>query len=230
MNQWYCKDFIVAGSPMLSASCSLYSVVTRTATLAPLKSLQYASLRLLLCGLLATVSACSLGSRPAGGFHASTDPGDEQSSLYVYRTSTVANTLYSTEVSVDESIVFNIDAGQLRHLKLATGPHRIELHTKDSIHGRKKINIDMQAGETYYLKITTSLKLGDGTNYQPYERRFDLQPVDARTAITQINNCCYTETPAATLDKQSESAQKERPGEGNKAEFSIDKTSNPFSH
>ena len=194
---------------------------------------RYTGHLLLTACLCLSLAACANHSKkpePATTFQPATNTRSQQSSLYLYRTSTSTNWLYSTEIAIDDSHLFEIKPGQMRHLVLDNKTHRIKLLTDEQFSGQQQIDLAMQAGRTYFLRVSTSLKLDGSSNFQPYKRSFDLQLVESQQAIKQINECCYTEKTQQKTVVTEDSVQHENSVDDSKNGFSVDKTSNPFSH
>ncbi len=150
------------------------------------------------------------------------------SGLYIYRPPAMANRLYSTKIVIDNNNTLPIKLGQLKHLNLKPGQHQISLLTADEFKGKHKLRLIMHAGENYYLRIKTTLKLSTDSDYKPYKRSFNLQQINETTAIAQINKCCYSRK---VSNKTKAAGTKSNNVQENKgAAFSVDKTSNPFLH
>ena len=167
-------------------------------------------------------------------------PGAQQAGLYIYRPPSMSNALYTSDIAIDAtgpnapdldtkiSQQISLKNGQLKHLQLPAGAHTVTLLAAGNFSHNQPVTLTMKTGETYYLRIATSLKIDQSAGYQPYQRRFDLQQVSTDRAIAQINDCCFS---ARSLKKSARAAQPpaqkastEKPG------FSVDKTQNPFSH
>jgi len=191
---------------------------------------------LLFCVLLSTTSACSLNintsdnNDASAGFQPAAITRAQQANLYVYRPTTMTNGLYSTEISVDDEHIFMVKLGHLKHLKVPAGQHQIKLDTDSNIIDQQQLDVVMEAGKSYYFSITTSLKIDSGANFKPYKRQFDLQPVESTIAIKQITDCCYSDKVAQKAPEPDTLIKKDTAIEENDATFSVDKTSNPFSH
>jgi len=192
--------------------------------------------KLLLCALLATTTACSLNINTSNpnditeNFKPAPITKANQANLYVYRPTTMTNGLYSTEISVDDEHVFMVKLGQLKRLKVPAGQHQITLETDSNIIGQQRLDVSMKAGKSYYFLITTSLKMESGANFKPYKRQFDLQQVAQATAIKQITDCCYSGKSAQKTPEAEMTIKENKPIENDYSTFSVDKTSNPFSH
>lgn len=150
------------------------------------------------------------------------------SGLYIYRPPAMANRFYSTNIIIDNNNALPIKPGQLKHLNLKPGQHQISLLAADEFKGKHKLRLIFYARKNYYLRIKTTLNLSTDSNYKPYKRTFNLQRVNKTTAIAQINKCCYSEkVPNKTKAVETKSNNVQ---ENKKAVFSVDRTSDPFSH
>lgn len=146
--------------------------------------------------------------------------------IYIYRPTTMANAIYSPELYVDEELKLFIKNGKNTRLTLLPGEHVFEIAPDENYSGLSKLRLDLNAGNTYYLRVDTSLQINNNSaTYQPYHRSFDLVSVDAALATEQITRCCSnkekTSDPAAEIKPVKKDAE-----DG----FSVEKTQNPFSH
>ena len=87
-----------------------------------------------------------------------------------------------------------------------------------------QIEVELVAGKTYYLRVSTQLKIANSSDYQPYRRDFNIQTVTDAIARNEISDCCTSKNDTITLP---EITTTEPDG---KESFSVDKTQNPFSH
>ncbi len=177
------------------------------------------------------LTACNLTTKTEAAdpiFKPESINNKNQAGLYIYRPPAMANGLYSTPISIDDSQHFKVNSGQLKYLRLAVGQHRIMLNVTDAFKGKHVAKLAMQAGKNYFLRISTSLNLVTTGAYRPYGRTFDLQIVNENRATQQINKCCFSVkhlTPKTTIINKS-GAKPPLNGSG----FSVDKTDDPFSH
>ncbi len=82
--------------------------------------------------------------------------------------------------------------------------------------------INLKAGNTYFFRIDTRLKIKKSVSYKPYQRSFSLTRIEKSLATKQISECCSNRTVVTTKEKTHEGQT-----DGG---FTVDKTQNPFSH
>lgn len=196
---------------------------------------------LFLASSVLLLSACAyLGDNAERTAHFQPAPPGAQAGLYIYRPPTMSNALYTSEIAIDAddpnapepdtkiSQTISLKNGQLKHLLLPAGAHTLALLEAENFRHNQPVTLHMKTGETYYLRVATSLKIDQSAGYQPYQRRFDLQQVSADRAVAQIDDCCFS---ARSLKKAERSVQPatHKPA-ASKPGFSVDKTQNPFSH
>lgn len=145
--------------------------------------------------------------------------------IYIYRPKTMANAAYSPEFYVDDAFASFIKNGKSTRLTLSPGEHVFEIASGENYAGITRLRLHLRAGNTYYLRVDTSLKIKNTAIYQPYQRSFDLIHVDAALATAQMTKCCSNKETTSDHATEIESVQKE-PAQG----FSVEKTQNPFSH
>lgn len=178
--------------------------------------------------LVAGCSSYGNSMPPEQSFTADTIASNDLAAVYIYRPSTITNTLYKTELIVDNLPPVSINQDQLYRKELAVGTHLFKLHTDNTIHIDHALKLEVLAGKTYYLRIDTTINIKQETSYKPYARSFDLQQVDDRIAINEIRTCCDSrqEQPKVVQGKSGNHHNRVKEKDG----FSVDKTSNPFSH
>lgn len=137
----------------------------------------------------------------------------------------MANAIYSPELYVDDAFALFIKNGKSTRLTLSPGEHVFEIAPDENYAGLTKLRLNFSAGNTYYLRVDTSLQIKNTAIYQPYQRSFDLVNVDTALATEQITKCCSNKEKTPDHAAEIESVKKE-PAEG----FSVEKTQNPFSH
>jgi len=179
---------------------------------------------------ISALSACSGAiktAQPAATFHINSIQNKTSAGLYIYRPPTMANRFYSVQIAIDHSAPFQLDTGQRHYLQLPTGTHQIHLTNADNFTGKHQIHLTMTPGKTFFVRIGTSLNMAPGNTYQPYKRSFSLQPVSKKTAVEQINQCCFSKKSQKKLAQEKE--QQEQPSPKTDVGFSIEKTNDPFS-
>ena len=145
--------------------------------------------------------------------------------VYIYRPVAVSNALYSPDLYLNEEYKFTVKNGKKSRLNLVPGNYVFELEPGGDYKGLTKITMSLTAGKTYYIRVDTTLKINSSSNYEPYNRTFNMIKVDEILAQQQITECCLnndsdTESPAQNKDSKDET----------ESSFSVDKTQNPFSH
>lgn len=145
--------------------------------------------------------------------------------LYVYRPANTTNALYSPDLYLNDEFKLSIKNGTNTRISMMPGGHIINIDRKQQYSGTTSLKLKLAAGNNYYVRISSALKIINATNYQPYQRSFNLTVVDEAMAINEISDCCLqinnknVSNPEIAADKKSE-----------KKGFSVDKTQNPFSH
>jgi len=136
--------------------------------------------------------------------------------------------MYSPELYIDDEYRAPIKSGESYHFTLSPGDYSFRLKHED-ITGNELTTEKLSAGSVYYYRVTTSLKLQDSAQYQPYQRQFTIMAMDAPQAGLEISECCLKDKPAkeAADDGDTETAEDNK---GADSGFSVDKTQNPFSH
>ncbi len=146
----------------------------------------------------------------------------EQALLYVYRPHNFSNVLIVPRLRIDEQHELNMADGQCVWMSLAPGRYSLQLQLAERYQGQHRLDIELLAGERRFVALTTQLKFRKN---QLYDRRFDLQSIDAQQALQQINACSAYGEPAIDHQGSTESeADKPR-----QSEFSIQKSRDPFS-
>lgn len=170
------------------------------------------------CMLL--LSACSTTSNTLVFTPPTAKP--DETIVYIYRPSEMTNALYSPGLTVDSEFILYTKNGLSSRLSLPPGEHVFEIQAEKKYTDLVPVTLTTDAGEIYYLRVSTSLKVKNSAAYEPYARSFKLTQVDKEVAMKEIAECC--------LDNNTDSAEKKsevkETGEG----FSVDKTQNPFSH
>lgn len=147
---------------------------------------------------------------------------DASAAIYIYRPKTMANAMYAPDFYVDEELKFPIKNGVYSRLKLPAGDYHLKLQAGE--HAGQQTDVSLQAEMTYYIRVTTSLKIDNAAGYQPYRRGFFMEMVQEEDALKEIASCCAT-----TLEVQADEAVSSQPDSSDTG-FSVDKTQNPFSH
>ena len=173
------------------------------------------SITLLLAVLM--IAACS---NKASTFVAAPLDADQGSIVYIYRPSSSTNFMMSPKVVIDDSEKFNIGSGDYRYVYLPTGKHTVGLNSTDQYITDAAVTINVEAGQSYYLRVKTSLKFeADKMN----TRKFWIDVVDEKEALAEIGSTDYS-GPELQSSSGLEADEHE-----DKAGFSVDKTQDPFS-
>ena len=172
------------------------------------------SITLLLAVLMS--AACS---NKASTFVAAPLDADKGSIVYIYRPSSSTNFMMSPKVVIDDSEKFNIGSGDYRYVYLQTGQHTVGLNPTDQYITDAALMINVEAGQSYYLRVKTSLKFeAEKMN----TRKFWIDVVADKEALAEIGSTDYSGPglqPASELEAD---------GQEDKAGFSVDKTQDPF--
>jgi len=100
-------------------------------------------------------AACS---NKASTFVAAPQDADKGSIIYVYRPSSSTNFMMSPQVVIDDSEKFKIGSGNYRYVYLQTGQHTVGLNPTDQYITEAAVTINVEAGQSYFLRVKTSLK------------------------------------------------------------------------
>ena len=162
------------------------------------------------------IAACS---NKASTFVAAPQDADQGSIVYIYRPSSSTNFMMSPKVVIDDSEKFKIGSGDYRYVYLPTGQHTVGLNPTDQYITDAAVTINVEAGQSYYLRVKTSLKFeADKMN----TRKFWIDAVAEKEALAEIGSTEYSGS------KLQSSSELEADGHEDKAGFSVDKTQDPF--
>jgi hypothetical protein len=150
---------------------------------------------------------------------------DDNAIVYLYRPAAMSNAIYSPDLFVNKEYKLPIKNGHKTIMILAPGQTLFEIDPDKNYSGQTELLLILEAGNSYFIRVGTSLKIQNTTSYEPYQRSFDLKSIDEKTAISQIEQCCLSNKANAKNDASS-IEQKSSSDDG----FSVDKTQNPFSH
>ena len=152
-------------------------------------------------------------------------PLDEgQSAIYIYRPSVMANALYSPDFYINEAFKFSVKNGEKSRTVLPAGNYIFKLEADNNQSNQKTLSLNLRPGETYYLRVSTTLKVHNASTYQPYQRNYSLEDVPQKNAEIEITECCMTDDKTKAIEPEIQPTTK-KPDDG----FSVDKTQNPFS-
>jgi len=151
---------------------------------------------------------------------------EKGSIVYIYRPNAFSNIAVSPDVLINGVKNFPVSNNRYTLVYLKPGLYEFKLDLDEFYQGNKKIELNVGPEETYYLKIETALKFEPG---KAYNRRFDIKSVQDTVAVNEIAHCRYSKPvmPSKYLfgNNHSEGDVTHKPA----PEFSIDKTSDPFS-
>ena len=173
-----------------------------------------------LCGLY--LSACSTTSSDVtfSPVAAETD----KAAVYIYRPTEMANALYSPGLNINDEFKLYAKNGISSRLSLLPGETIFEFQAEKKYSELTPLSLNLKAGETYFIRVNTSLKVKSSTAYEAYARSFKLTRVDQKQAIKEIAECCTDNKKSTDEDEEKHTEKKTPDG------FSVDKTQNPFSH
>ena len=137
----------------------------------------------------------------------------------------MSNATYSPDLLVNKEYKLAIKNGRNTMMILAPGQTLFEIDPEENYTGQTELPLFLEAGNLYYIRVDTSLKIKNTTSYKPYQRSFDLKSVDEKSAISQIEQCCLSNK--VNSNKYVSIPEKESSSDDG---FSVDKTQNPFSH
>ncbi len=149
----------------------------------------------------------------------------DQAVVYIYRPITMTNALHSPGLTIDDEFKLYLKNGSNTRLSLNPGKHQFEFQPEKKYSKLTPVSFKLDAGNNYYIRVNTSLKLKSNEGYQPYERNFGLTQVVESLAIKEIAECCLTND-KKTNDIKIKTPDDKQTDEG----FSVDKTQSPFSH
>ncbi len=145
--------------------------------------------------------------------------------VYLYRPAVMSNAIYSPDLFVNKEYKLPIKNGRQTMMILAPGQTLFEIDPDKNYSGQTELLLVLEAGNSYFIRVDTSLKIKNSTSYEPYQRSFDIKSVDEKSAISQIEQCCLSNK--VNVNKDVSISEKESSSDDG---FSVDKTQNPFSH
>lgn len=137
----------------------------------------------------------------------------------------MANALYSPGLNIDDEFKLYVKNSMNSRISLPPGEHVFEFQTEKEYSDLTPLAVKLNAGTISYIRVSTSLKIHNSGDYQPYVRSFKFTLVEESLAKKEIAACCVTNKKEPKTKKETPSADKES-DQG----FSVDKTQNPFSH
>jgi hypothetical protein len=173
--------------------------------------------------LLFSISACSITE--SKNTFTPLVPKPDTAAVYVYRTLSMSNAFYSPNLYINDAFKLSIKNAQNTRFILEPGKTIFQLAPDESYTDPKQVTLNLVAGKTYYLQVSTQLKIASSTNYQPYRRIFSLQSVTDDVAKEEIAECC-TSGFGESIDMPEITTTQPTHEES----FSIEKTEDPFSN
>ena len=165
---------------------------------------------------------------------------EKGSVVYIYRPARASNVMLSPKVSVAGIKAFSISSGEYKQLYLSPGKHVIKLASTEGNTPAVDHPLKLVKGKVHYLRVDASMKLEFGGTYKRYQRKFELLDVLAEEALTEITSCKDMDgrvkkvkrVTAAEGASSNSASSVESADENNEDEavFSIERTTNPFSH
>jgi len=149
---------------------------------------------------------------------------DHSSIVYVYRLSSLANSMLSPKLLLNGQAVFELKNDSYQYNRVASGEHVFKLDLGERYTGNKKITLNVQPGNTYFIRATSTLRFEMN---KPYMRSFDLQLVEPSVALHELANITV-ERKSRPLSRKDEVQADPASEKVEDAEFSIEKTRNPF--
>jgi hypothetical protein len=176
---------------------------------------------LALCGLL--LPACSTTSSVATFVPVAAET--DQAVVYIYRPTEMANALYSPGLNINGEFKLYTKNGVNSRLSLTPGETTFEFQAEKKYSSLEPLSLTLESNTSYFIRVSTSLKVKNSTAYEPYARSFKLTKVDEQQAVKEISECCIDNN-----KNLSETTEIKSNDKSNSEGFSVDKTQNPFSH
>lgn len=157
-------------------------------------------------------------------FEAVQPSADKGSVIYMYRVSSLANSMISPKLLLNEQAVFELKNDSYQYSHVASGKYVFRLDLSEKYKGNKKITLNVLPNQTYFIRATSTL--GFEMN-KPYTRSFDLQLVEPSVALHELANIAVERKSLSSFKKDETQADSvsEKPED---TQFSIEKTRNPF--
>jgi hypothetical protein len=143
---------------------------------------------------------------------------DRGSIVYIYRPSDPANFMMSPKVVIDDNEKFSIGNGDYRYVYLQAGKHTVGLNPTDQYVTDAALELNVETGTSYYLRVKTLLKFEPDTMNT---RKFWIEQAAEKQALKEIADTEYSGPERHSADHAAEDA-------GTRQGFSIDKTRDPF--
>jgi len=161
--------------------------------------------------------------------------------VYIYRPDSSSNIVISPDVLIDSEKKNKIENKTYMSVSLPPGEHAFNLDLSSRYDGKHSIDLVLNDGQVYFLRIDTKMKFKMN---DLYERSFDIRNISAGVALSEINECKDMDEKirrnakaSQRKTKLSESSENKEPEKENASileddpdsQFSTSKTRNPFS-
>lgn len=174
-----------------------------------------------LCGF---ISACSFNQSR----FTPVEPDDENlATVYIYRPAALSNFMISPKILLNNKELFTLAAGRYDYTHLNAGTYEFRLDLGKRFTGSRQIEMKVETGKTYYLKVNTSLHFEKNA---PYTRRFNILSMKHEEALDEIS----LTQPEAPKNKQMViTVDNTAPADDthqHSPQFDLSKTRNPFNN
>ena len=137
---------------------------------------------LLICSVICLPSCASRGP----SFDAAKRPSSNSSLVYVYRPSNFGGGGIKPGVKVNSQQDFVIPNNTHAALELPPGKHSFSLVLSDRYSGVSSETVDLKAGQTTYLRVTSSFN-ASGIGVVTMQYGFSIDEVDAERGLLEIS-------------------------------------------
>jgi len=169
------------------------------------------------------VTACSITENKKSFTPLAPEP--DTAAIYVYRTLSMSNVFYSPDLYINHAFKLSVKNAENVRMLLKPGKTVFQLAKNDNYTDATEVELDLVAGKTLYLQVSTQLKISNASGYQPYQRIFSLSTVSDDIAKQEIAECC-TSGFGESIDMPEITTTEPTHEES----FSVDKTQDPFSN
>ncbi len=140
--------------------------------------------------------------------------------VYLYRPSVMSNAIYSPDLFVNKEYKLPIKNGHKTIMVLAPGKTLFEIEPDKNYSGQTELRLILEAGNSYFIRVGTSLKIKNSTSYEPYQRSFDLKSVDEKSVDEAVSVSAFVD--AILLDSGNQKLEvKELGGTGRTHDWTI---------
>ena len=172
--------------------------------------------------MVISISSCS--KKPSNFVEAKPE-NKTDSVLYIYRPHSMSNIMISPDVLIDGEKKVEIKNKSYFYMLIPQAKHSVKLGLTERFTGVQQLELNVEQGETVYLRVNTSLKFEMN---KPYSRSFSIESVDKEQALDEIKKTRYADKKIETPELDQASKAKSH-DEEKKSGFSTSKTNNPFS-